>query len=411
MPRRDKRRRSSRAQVEVPPPEEDEVEVISIPGDDGEPEIDPEEAEAQSPQAEEPEPENGEQNGGAESQVEVEAEIWDAFREEFHEAVEQLPLYLHRSYTLLRELDEQVTGRYNELLPSLQNYIELRRSLAGRNASPLKEENEIDSPSSIRQGEASPRRSKRRSESTKAPPASTTRQLLPQIGWLMEEVVRGSEEKVGLGQAAFDSVDRHIRLLDQAIREQEMSISVGLRQGTHPALLPDLAAPSRWARATRVTHSPIPGLSDDEEATAPAISADGDVTIGMATGSEVSRVSSTHRKGRKSSKKRKAESALSEAEVTSATTAPSTRGLRLRVPPLSAMLPVDAVNDPDEPRYCYCDRISFGSMIACDNDGCTREWFHLECVGLTEGKMPRKWYCRDCELLRKAEMHSRGRGR
>ena len=26
-------------------------------------------------------------------------------------AVEQLPLYLHRSYALLRELDEQVTGK------------------------------------------------------------------------------------------------------------------------------------------------------------------------------------------------------------------------------------------------------------------------------------------------------------
>jgi hypothetical protein len=27
-------------------------------------------------------------------------------------AVEQLPLYLHRSYALLRELDEQVTGKH-----------------------------------------------------------------------------------------------------------------------------------------------------------------------------------------------------------------------------------------------------------------------------------------------------------
>jgi hypothetical protein len=34
-----------------------------------------------------------------------------------------------------------------------------------------------------------------------------------------------------------------------------------------------------------------------------------------------------------------------------------------------------------EPRYCYCDEVSYGEMVACDADGCKREWFHLGCVG------------------------------
>lgn len=38
--------------------------------------------------------------------------------------------------------------------------------------------------------------------------------------------------------------------------------------------------------------------------------------------------------------------------------------------------------DGDEPRYCYCNNVSYGEMVACDADGCKREWFHLECVGL-----------------------------
>lgn len=38
--------------------------------------------------------------------------------------------------------------------------------------------------------------------------------------------------------------------------------------------------------------------------------------------------------------------------------------------------------DPNEPRYCYCGQGSFGEMIACDNDNCTMEWFHLQCTGL-----------------------------
>lgn len=40
------------------------------------------------------------------------------------------------------------------------------------------------------------------------------------------------------------------------------------------------------------------------------------------------------------------------------------------------------VDDPDEPTYCYCNRVSFGEMVGCDGGECKREWFHLECVGL-----------------------------
>jgi hypothetical protein len=42
----------------------------------------------------------------------------------------------------------------------------------------------------------------------------------------------------------------------------------------------------------------------------------------------------------------------------------------------------DAEIDADEPTYCYCNSVSYGEMVACDADGCPREWFHLECVGL-----------------------------
>lgn len=36
----------------------------------------------------------------------------------------------------------------------------------------------------------------------------------------------------------------------------------------------------------------------------------------------------------------------------------------------------------DEEIYCYCQRVSFGEMVACDARDCPREWFHLGCVGL-----------------------------
>lgn len=42
--------------------------------------------------------------------------------------------------------------------------------------------------------------------------------------------------------------------------------------------------------------------------------------------------------------------------------------------------------DPNEPKYCYCSRPSFGEMVMCDNTFCEREWFHLECI--EEKKLP-----------------------
>ena len=306
-------------------------------------------------------------------------------------------------------------GHYNQIHPTLQKYIDLRRSLADQHRqdpndvmkeqdpmpeSEVKppcdaaEDSKPPSPLKSQSPETHTRESVRfssitSSADTKAIPQGTaTRELLRHLGWLMEEVVRGSQEKVGLAQAVYDSVrdkkvqfslarfpdamprphskvDRHIRLLEQSIREQEMSISFGLRQGTHPSLLPDLAAPSRWARATRVTHSPIPGLSEDEDVLAgPAISASSEVTIGMATttGSEgPPRASSSSSKKSKKSKKRRTDKAVSEAEATPGTTTSTTRSLRLKVPPLNSVQG-DAAADPNEPKYCYCNRVSFGNV-------------------------------------------------
>jgi hypothetical protein len=44
----------------------------------------------------------------------------------------------------------------------------------------------------------------------------------------------------------------------------------------------------------------------------------------------------------------------------------------------------DDEDDESEPRYCYCNQVSFGEMVACDNDACPTEWFHLSCVGLAK---------------------------
>ncbi|ANZ77362.1 BA75_04642T0 [Komagataella pastoris] len=65
---------------------------------------------------------------------------------------------------------------------------------------------------------------------------------------------------------------------------------------------------------------------------------------------------------------------------------------------LSTEVPSNVKEDNDEePVYCYCQQVSYGEMLGCDGIDCTREWFHLSCIGLTQP--PRgKWYCDECKL-------------
>lgn len=54
-------------------------------------------------------------------------------------------------------------------------------------------------------------------------------------------------------------------------------------------------------------------------------------------------------------------------------------------------------DDTDNNLYCFCQRVSFGEMIGCDNDDCKFEWFHWTCVGITSPpKDDEVWYCPDC---------------
>nr|BAN21218.1 conserved hypothetical protein [Riptortus pedestris] len=56
--------------------------------------------------------------------------------------------------------------------------------------------------------------------------------------------------------------------------------------------------------------------------------------------------------------------------------------------------------DPNEPRYCICNEVAFGTMVACDNKTCPYEWYHYPCVGITD-KPKGKWYCPHCTAAMK----------
>lgn len=76
--------------------------------------------------------------------------------------------------------------------------------------------------------------------------------------------------------------------------------------------------------------------------------------------------------------------------------------------PTSGIIDSDMPVDPNEPVYCICQRVSFGSMVACDNETCPYEWFHFPCVGLVESPKG-KWYCPHCRDQKPTQTINRSR--
>lgn len=59
------------------------------------------------------------------------------------------------------------------------------------------------------------------------------------------------------------------------------------------------------------------------------------------------------------------------------------------------MADVDDEEGGDDKKYCTCQSVSYGDMVACDNESCPFEWFHWTCVGLTK-EPPGTWICPVC---------------
>jgi len=60
----------------------------------------------------------------------------------------------------------------------------------------------------------------------------------------------------------------------------------------------------------------------------------------------------------------------------------------------------DGTTEASEQLYCFCQKVSFGDMVACDDKDCKYEWFHFLCVGL-ETKPKGDWYCPQCRKKQK----------
>ncbi|CAI0383234.1 unnamed protein product [Linum tenue] len=154
--------------------------------------------------------------------------------------------------------------------------------------------------------------------------------------------VRIADEKVALAVQAYDLVDAHIQQLDQYLKKFDEEL-----------------------RRERENNA--------------------------ASGQQTASTDSTPKSGKASEggrgRKKTRLAAATEAAVATSSADPSTT------------VELDIPVDPNEPTYCYCNEVSYGDMVACDNPDCKIEWFHFACVNVKE--QPKgKWYCPDCAPAR-----------
>ncbi|KAF8273808.1 hypothetical protein EI94DRAFT_1794843 [Lactarius quietus] len=57
----------------------------------------------------------------------------------------------------------------------------------------------------------------------------------------------------------------------------------------------------------------------------------------------------------------------------------------------------DGAEADDGRLYCWCQVGSYGDMVACDDNECKHEWFHLGCIGL-EVAPEGVWFCDTCRV-------------
>ncbi|KAF9653022.1 hypothetical protein BDM02DRAFT_3182990 [Thelephora ganbajun] len=283
--------------------------------------------------------------------------VWDTFREEYHEVLEQLPLTLQRAFALIRELDDQAQSNNTALVDYLRQYLQARtdHSLNGR-------ESEAN-------GSLSP---------------SSSKVLISRVAAITEENSRAAQERVNIAQSAYDSIDRQICLLDQSIEEVETIIVLASHPDPQSRRILSYTVTGRWLRPqTEPLSQPLDHLSGTHEPPTIELS----ITDRSHGRTNIASVQN-NRKGKKKKKNVHGQRVSQKPEI-------STVG--------------DASVRPNEPLYCYCNNVSYGAMVQCENSPeCPHDWFHYDCIGLK--KAPKgKWFCPTCKpgmkgASRKAQM-------
>ncbi|CAO3622592.1 unnamed protein product [Mucor fragilis] len=273
------------------------------------------------------------------------------YLDDYIDTIEAVPLDLQRNFTLMRELD----GYAQELMDTVsRDAIEL-----------------IDN---IKDMDPNLRLDK-----------------LKNLSNVLTETLKRGEEKVALAKSTYDAVDRHCNRLDaDLVKFEEDQIVGDSRITTLPGLQPSARslkdgadvrerATKRLERERKDPKGEKKIVKKRKTAKDPNNAANGGAPPSPAVRAQALKESKTL----KTLEKEKTKSTYN--------TSKNSNGKPKTV------VPADLPIDPNEPLYCYCQQVSYGEMVACDNTDCEIEWFHLACVDLKT--VPKgKWYCSNCLL-------------
>ncbi|CAE6455980.1 unnamed protein product [Rhizoctonia solani] len=406
-------------------------------------------------------------NPGAESEDPAAAQ-WAAFTQDHYELVEQLPLSIHRSYSLMRELDDLAQANTARILPATRAYIELRDSLSAKPKGhrrapsgldllahvsavvepptvstpvpnlangiaetlqppvngqfnghieydkPLEAENGVSvsasavdptpvSPGPVSTnplpGDTRPLTIEPNLHTNSEQPISNpvcanppsdnfphdTRKLLTLIATLASDAVRASSEKLGIANAVYHSVDNHLTALNALITQHKSTLPLPPTPTPPPVESPEpipVSSPSIKLRPRRLSTQAkqpedVAGAEEDQGTIPPLKITRTPTTIRIRNKS----------KGKEESRQRGVSISGSASNQTSNSKATGTNRTP-KIPPPTPRKATGAGTVNSKPPgnkniskktatnevYCICGEGSFGEMIACDADGCEREW-------------------------------------
>lgn len=313
-----------------------------------------------------------------ERQSRRERNMLERWKEEYYDIVEQLPLELRRSFSLMKELEENVQKRSAALATLTKEYRESRLALrahvsqAKDGLSAAKAERaaqHMEHDDACHNGDVEGNRrfhgSMHRSntECTAAsfvtPPSKRQRlAMLAEISGATSGAIQAAEEKVGLAVTAYEWVDRHIRRLDNDLQKSESSLLLGLRAGTEASRGVQDALGKVDGRKGRTAYLYHAQDEDDSR------------LVALVAGDGTNPKSAVCRSDTKETRRNR------EHTATAAISCVRGRGRRLDPPssreieepaafghgPSESLVVSDMAIDPNEPRYCYCNQVSYGDV-------------------------------------------------
>eukprot|EP00941_MAST-03F_sp_MAST-3F-sp1_P002774 g2774.t1 len=348
------------------------------------------------------------------------------YLEEFIDDISMLPKEVKRNFHLMRELDEVSVNIATELRELRRNYLERAKVRLCEKPAVVKNVRKGRSRSS---GGHGTRGKSGKDKEAEAKELVRDAKALAYIEKKQEDAVAKAEEKILIATQTYNLVDRAIQNLDKKLITFEKDLQRGEYEGDSSnqqeyGIEGDEGQNSGrnvgdngYSGSIRGLKRPRPGSSWEglggqlrgmPEGSGVSVSSSG---ANSANGESSRKNGAIHQEGSGASayKQYGGRNASNQGGMYSVFGGHAPyrdidqqgrllAGTYGNVSSESGNFATDMPIDPNEPTYCFCNRVSFGKMVGCDNDDCEIEWFHYDCVGLTEPPKG-KWYCPKCTAL------------